>query len=92
MPKSNTLPKSVNMSTQCPFCGRIFDYTMYPEIHIPGDNKLKKKILNSLSLSRLRVRRKAGILLSRIRPESLIILLKERRKHLQLLQKHQSLL
>jgi len=46
MPKSNTLPKSVNMPTQCPFCGKMFDYTMYPEIHIPGDYKLKKKILN----------------------------------------------
>ena len=39
-------PKTLNMPVQCGFCGRIFDYTMYPEINIPGDSKLKKKILN----------------------------------------------
>ncbi len=46
MPKSNTIPKTVNMPTQCPFCGRMFDYTLYPEINIPGDSRLKKKVLN----------------------------------------------
>ena len=46
MATSNEVPKSVNMPTQCPFCGKMFDYTLYPEIHIPGDNKLKKKVLN----------------------------------------------
>lgn len=40
------IPKTVNMPTQCPFCKKLFEYTMYPEIHIPGDSKLKKKILN----------------------------------------------
>lgn len=34
------------MPTQCPFCGRMFDYTLYPEIHIPGDTRLKKRVLN----------------------------------------------
>ncbi|MBE5999027.1 MAG: hypothetical protein E7239_12275 [Sarcina sp.] len=42
-----TIPSdTVNMSTECPFCGRMFTYTLYPEIHIPGDNRLKKKVLN----------------------------------------------
>ena len=34
------------MKAQCPFCNTEFDYTEYPEITIPGDNKLKKRILN----------------------------------------------
>ena len=46
MNKGNMSQKTVNMPTQCPFCGRMFDYTMYPEIHIPGDSRLKKKVLN----------------------------------------------
>ena len=46
MNKRNTYQKTVNMPAQCPFCGKMFDYTMYPEILIPGDSKLKKKVLN----------------------------------------------
>lgn len=46
MDKRNTSQKTVNMPTQCPFCGRVFDYPVYAEIHIPGDNRLKKKVLN----------------------------------------------
>ncbi|MBR1477681.1 MAG: CpXC domain-containing protein [Lachnospiraceae bacterium] len=46
MAESNGIPKTVNMTTQCPFCGEVFEYPMYPEIVIPGDHKLKKKILN----------------------------------------------
>ncbi len=46
MAKSHTLPKNMDMPTQCPFCGHLFDYTMYPEIHIPGDHKVKKMVLN----------------------------------------------
>lgn len=30
----------------CGFCGKEFEYTLYPEIHIPGDHKLKKKVLD----------------------------------------------
>ena len=37
---------AVNRPTQCPFCGNYFDHVTYPEIHIPGDSKLKKKVLN----------------------------------------------
>ena len=43
---SKSLPKTVDVPTMCPFCGKMFDCTMYPEIHIPGDHKLKKKVLN----------------------------------------------
>ena len=32
--------------TICPACGKEFDYAFYPEIIIPGGNKIKKKILN----------------------------------------------
>lgn len=39
-------PQDREYATQCPFCGRTFEYTMYPEIIIPGDSKLKKKVLN----------------------------------------------
>ena len=46
MSTQHSFPKTVNMPTQCPFCGKDFDYTLYPEIQIPGDSKLKKKILN----------------------------------------------
>ena len=46
MPKTSSSPKGMIMDTQCPFCGRKFDYTLYPEIHIPGDSRLKKKVLN----------------------------------------------
>ena len=46
MSEQDIMPKSVDMPTKCPSCGRLFDYTMYPKIHIPGDNKLKKKVLN----------------------------------------------
>ena len=37
--------KSIEMPVECPDCGKLFDETTYPEITIPGDNKLKKKIL-----------------------------------------------
>lgn len=37
---------SMNFSAHCPFCGKVFDYALYPEIHIPGDRKLKKLVLN----------------------------------------------
>lgn len=43
---SKPIPKTVNRPAQCPFCGKLFDYTMYPEIIIPGDSKLKKKVIN----------------------------------------------
>lgn len=46
MSKLVRFSNSVNMPTECPFCGKTFDYTLYPEIHIPGDSKLKKKVLN----------------------------------------------
>ena len=46
MSAKNPYPKAINKPTQCPFCKKIFDYTMYPEIRIPGDSKLKKKVLN----------------------------------------------
>lgn len=46
MPGPNVFPKSVKQMLQCPFCGRVYNYTAYLEIHIPGDNDLKKKILN----------------------------------------------
>lgn len=46
MATSNGIPKTVNMPTQCPFCGEIFEYIMYPEIVIPGDHRLKKKVIN----------------------------------------------
>ncbi len=39
-------PKCVMMPTICPYCKKEFDCEVYPEIVIPGDNKLKKKILN----------------------------------------------
>lgn len=38
--------EAVMMKTQCPFCAEFFDFPMYPEIVIPGNNKLKKKVLN----------------------------------------------
>lgn len=38
--------ETVMMETQCPFCGKVFDYPMCTEIIIPGDSKLKKKVLN----------------------------------------------
>ena len=37
---------SITKPVLCGFCGKEFDYTVYPEIHIPGDHKLKKKVLN----------------------------------------------
>lgn len=46
MQLSNSISKTVNMPAQCPFCGRMFDYTLSPEIHIPGDSRLKKKVLD----------------------------------------------
>ena len=46
MPGPNVFPKSVKQMLQCPFCGRVYNYTAYLEIHIPGDSDLKKKILN----------------------------------------------
>lgn len=46
MATSNGVAKPVNMATQCPFCGEMFEYAVYPEIVIPGDHKLKKKVLN----------------------------------------------
>ena len=30
----------------CPFCGKQFPYPKCQEIHIPGDHKLKKRLLN----------------------------------------------
>ena len=46
MAKERTVPESVGLPVICPFCGREFDYTMYPVIKIPGDNRLKKQLLN----------------------------------------------
>ena len=46
MATSNKVPKTVNMSIQCPFCGEVFEHTIKLGIHIPGDYKLKKKVLN----------------------------------------------
>ena len=40
------VPKSIDVKALCPFCNTEFDYTEYLEITIPGDNKLKKRILN----------------------------------------------
>ena len=37
---------SITKPVLCGFCGKEFDYTVYPMIHIPGDHKLKKKVLN----------------------------------------------
>ena len=37
---------SIKKPVLCGFCGKEFDYTVYPMIHIPGDHKLKKKVLN----------------------------------------------
>ena len=37
---------NITKQVLCGFCGKEFDYTVYPEIHIPGDHKLKKKVLN----------------------------------------------
>ena len=42
----SNFPKIVVKPAQCPSCGKYFDYALYPEIRIPGDNKLKKKVLN----------------------------------------------
>ncbi|MCR5603000.1 MAG: CpXC domain-containing protein [Lachnospiraceae bacterium] len=46
MAVSEMTPKSMEMKAICPYCGDEFDYTVYPEITIPGDHKLKKRILN----------------------------------------------
>jgi hypothetical protein len=48
---------SITKPVLCGFCGKEFDYTVYPEIHIPGDHKLKKKVLNKT----LDIRQPAGI-------------------------------
>lgn len=46
MATPNKFPKTMTKPAVCPRCGMEFDYTLYPEIHIPGDNKLRKRILN----------------------------------------------
>ena len=46
MPKSTDFQKPVTKAVECPFCGKTFDYSLYPEIVIPRDRKLKKKVLN----------------------------------------------
>ena len=46
MATSYSFAKTVDMATQCPFCGKTFDFPMCTEIVIPGDNKLKKRVLN----------------------------------------------
>lgn len=46
MSKVKTFPKRLTMPVMCPACSRMFDYTVYPEITIPGDSKLKKMVLN----------------------------------------------
>ena len=38
-------PGTIEKPVECPKCHRIFDYALYPDIRIPGNNKLKKKIL-----------------------------------------------
>ena len=43
---SDMFPKTKEMQVLCGLCGKLFDYTLYPDIHIPGDEKLKRKILN----------------------------------------------
>lgn len=42
-PKSQ--PETIEKPVECPNCHKIFDYALYPDIRIPGNNKLKKKIL-----------------------------------------------
>ena len=46
MAETEFYPKTVTNIVQCPACGRSFDYTYYSEIHIPGDRKQKKNVLN----------------------------------------------
>ena len=46
MPGPNAFPITVKQMVQCLFCGRVYDYTAYLQIHIPGDSDLKKKILD----------------------------------------------
>ena len=50
MPKSPDFQKPVTKAVECPFCGKTFDYSLYPEIVIPRDRKLKKKVLNKSTL------------------------------------------
>ena len=47
MQNLNNFPKTVVKPAQCPNCGKEFDYTVYPEITIPGNNKLKKQVMNT---------------------------------------------
>ena len=46
MSGNNEKPKSIVKPVKCPFCKRFFDYEVFPEIIIPGDSKLKKRLLN----------------------------------------------
>lgn len=46
MSKSDDFQKPVTKAVDCPFCGKTFDYSLYPEIVVPRDRKLKKKVLN----------------------------------------------
>lgn len=48
MQNLNNFPKTVVKPAQCPNCGKEFDYTVYPEITIPGNNKLKKQVMNKV--------------------------------------------
>ncbi|MCR5012115.1 MAG: CpXC domain-containing protein [Lachnospiraceae bacterium] len=46
MSEKKMMSKAEIMKAICPFCDGEFDCPVYPEIHIPGDGKLKKRILN----------------------------------------------
>ena len=46
MTKRMTALEPISKSVQCGFCGKLFEYKLYPEITIPGDHKLKKQVLN----------------------------------------------
>ena len=40
-----SFPRTVNVTAMCPFCGKEFVFTTYPEITIPGHSKIKKQVL-----------------------------------------------
>ena len=43
---AGTPNRPVYKPTFCPKCGKQFEYGVYAQIHIPGDHKLKKQLLN----------------------------------------------
>ena len=42
---TRSFPRTVNVTAMCPFCGKEFVFTTYPEITIPGHSKIKKQVL-----------------------------------------------